>query len=107
MKPTNAQLKKFWRWCGFKHIGIDELGVFGQFPNHGVRLDLHLNLDNLFEYAVPKLGECEIDFVLIGTLYHCIIGVDKPNDKCKAYDYFSHDAAKALFWTIWKVINEA
>ncbi|MDD4876744.1 MAG: hypothetical protein PHQ86_06435 [Dehalococcoidales bacterium] len=115
-EPTKEQIKEFWRWCGFKHIGIDEMGVFGQFPNHGPGLDLHLNLNNLFEYAVPEVMERNQNFVDLQVRryiapahddllisYTCEIWSDNGQGSIIKQ---ANTPALALFWAIWGVIKK-
>jgi len=106
MIPTDKQIKKFWRWCGFKCIGIDEMGTFGQFPSHGLRLDLHLDLNNLFLYAVPKLHWISIEGgVSSYTARTDGLMADGAYAKTGSTQVNQKDPVLALFWAIWQVIE--
>lgn len=81
-KPTEAQIKEFWKWCGFKIERIpDETPFYVLYePNEkspkrrgeqyniwigryrGAQLEVEklypdIDLNNLFKYAVPKLED--------------------------------------------------
>ena len=73
----NDELKDFWEWCGFKWIQKKEDMIFGPIPQYHWNLIAHwqypdghnheelpaLTLDNLFKWAVPKLGFVEISIL--------------------------------------------
>jgi hypothetical protein len=96
MQSTEEQIKKFWEWCGLR-------------PD--ILLDKSLppiDLNNLFKWAVPKLHELgdkewieTIEFTWFGTVRCTLYPFDLPeiyvNDE---------DPALALFWAIWKVLDE-
>lgn len=66
MKPEEA--KEMWEWCGFTVRCPPEKDAYGRglwnYPN-GTWGDLELDLNNLFEYAVPKLQDKGIVIDLI------------------------------------------
>jgi len=122
-EPTQEQIKEFWEWCGLhKHIfeNVDytaelpywRCGLCGKrfwteayngkddLPNP---LDMDIDLNNLFQYAVPKLGN-EFDFVQLQPKpdgWLCIIRGLGFQYRAFYYD----DPALALFWAIWEVIH--
>jgi len=117
-QPTEEQLKKFWEWCGLErppksckernHMVVRKGGYPFCQP-------VELDLNNLFKYAVPKLGEWSIEFRLnLAELVECII--TKKVHHNDATDMLSchptwrivgegkdKDPALALFWAIYKV----
>lgn len=110
MKPTDEQIKKFWKWCGFRieeapslYTPMNEpLRYYKvlRFPDGEHNLDLQYPLidpNNLFKYAVPKLFTGQSKMERNGT--YLLL--------CKAMrDYTDgQNPALALFWAIWKVIE--
>lgn len=118
-KPTEAQIREFWEWCEFKYIDKkldehwvftpkgtdkrisvygdrwitpDELAVIGFLPQ--------INLDNLFEYAVPKVREILNESEQIVYPFHKFM-----LRWAYAIAISRKDPALALFWAIWKVIH--
>ena len=98
MNPTKEQW--FWEQCGFKDISYCSLGAVGQKwsgrresiwgkPYDWQYLDIDLN--NLFEYAVPKLSSYQRTEVLLPWAYEVIDIVVDP--------------ALALFWAIYKAFG--
>ena len=103
MKPTEEQIKKFWERCGFifektgqRHI--PELFEVYQwrYPDgeHYDKLP-PIDLNNLFEYAVPKTKT--YDYLIDWAIQTAHAYVDNRS---------GYDPALALFWAIWKVIND-
>ena len=102
-EPTNEQIKEFWEWCGFTYImNYDDPSVIeGSRSPTGERLNPPIDLNSLFEYAVPRV----------------CFGVDLemcPNDKWRAGIKLISDGIKyakgdtpalALFWAIYEVIK--
>jgi hypothetical protein len=104
MKPTEEQIKEFWEWCGFKpYKGI--CGYWIPPDNKAADILPELDLNNLFKYAVPKL----IKELPLGTLtLECFNG---GKWICEFTGYDGAEAedtnlSLALFWAIWKVIND-
>jgi hypothetical protein len=118
MKPKEEQIKKFWEWCGFKYSPLKCDCTICR-PKQWIAPDSSqykngewehselppIDLNNLFKYAVPKLlnGHCELN-----------TGMSYRKGKCLArvwygmYDYKEarhDDPALALFWAIYKVIE--
>ncbi len=90
LTPTSEQLKEINQWCGTEDInyyeGIEALGF-------------------LFKYAVPKLGDKE---------WYVELYYDKPiyvatiykQDGEKATVKRDEDPALALFWAIYKIMED-
>lgn len=87
MKPTDEQIKEFWEWCGLKVIqSADGYLMVKNAKGHTSWLDVDLN--NLFKYAVPKVGKNHMG------LFAFWIRQAVVEDK---------DPALALFWALWEV----
>ena len=118
MKPTIEQTEKFWEWCGFKQL--PKGNRFYHFEQTRKVMDWQapssetipylpsLDLNNLFKYAVPKL-------ITLG--YDCLISTSEDFYECEICDSRfppvkqaqlkqDKDPALALFWAIYKVIEE-
>lgn len=92
-EPTEAQVKKniiiankeLNKWCGTEdinyHDGIEALGF-------------------LFKYAVPRVREILGELALVKLL------IDWIRDFAITIGDKRKDPALALFWVIWKIINE-
>ena len=117
-EPTEAQIKKFWEWCGFKYhsYGFFEYedrdttieDPYWESPQgHRILSPPKLTLDNLFKYAVPKVNWLYLGKGIMGQ-YGCEVRI-YPNqgiDYTQGYsDYTYNDPALALFWAIWEVIE--
>ncbi len=130
-KPTDAQMKEFWEWYGWKvemchhkycayedknhsHIyppdkvgkqGID-YGAVNGYPK--------IDLNNLFKYAVPKLDICtRIEFHMnpVKGEREWVAVIQVPQWRGQELDYKSvswcdQDPALALFWALDKVRKE-
>ena len=82
-KPTKEEIKEFWELCGLKR------NKYGHWElNDGPYLDIQLDLNNLFKYAVPK----EIDYL---PTYRLLF------DKWLEWLEDLPDPALALFWALW------
>ena len=116
MKPTKEQVKKFWEWCGFQKIEnpLEMLLWIYLAPDKNYlslkgypEIDLdHLGL--IFKYAVPKLKILGYD-CLISTsedFYECEICDSRFPPVKQAQLKQDKDPALALFWAIYKVIEE-
>ena len=113
MKPTEEQIKKFWEWCGFTigdypepKVAPDEKAWYdpsGQFFC-GLHNMLPIDLNNLFKYAVPKLGDIDGFAVWESTDGWVWEIIDQMAEA--AAEGIDKDPALALFWAIWKVIDE-
>jgi len=117
-QPTKEQIEEFWLWCGWqlvpsggvaspKQLALNRPFIAGDFPK--------IDLNNLFEYAVPMLGfvSLRLHFKPYGT--HMIpsgfweaIVEDNPKDKIATMQYVERhkNPALALFWAIEKVRND-
>ncbi len=127
MQPTEQQIVEFWEWCGFvgrgrsytgnillvapdevdwfdecvKDVGKSSYGRMPEKDKHYSPLPIDLN--NLFEYAVPKAREYYkklSDSFLPQSYLHTITPllegwVDDLED--------GRDPARALFWALWEV----
>ena len=114
MKPTEEQIKKFWEKIADRVESFNEgrhyhfwFGgeVYEGEPTSFASGIPIIDLNNLFKYAVPKIAT--LDYYI--ELYH-----DKPTFVASIYrrdgEYETvvrnEDPALALFWAIWKVIDE-
>jgi len=98
-QPTEAQIKEFWEWCGFKWN--DRIELWND-PIHGLISSIlpHFDPNNLFKYAVPKLQSCTLSTIL-NDGYLCSANL---SGKWLGVRHES-DPALALFWAIWGVIH--
>jgi len=108
MKPTEVQIKKFWEWCGFAISGT-------RYYLPGITLRYivgqpEIDLNNLFKYAVPKLGLN--DRIKIGwspvageMLYTVEIIIWSQIGLNEHLMWTDKDPALALFWAIYKVME--
>jgi len=85
-EPTKEQVKRFWEWCGLRR------GKRG----------ININLNNLFEYAVPKLRYFSMHY---DSKLKFLVSVDGGEDIGVAVSE-NEIPALALFWGIWEVIDE-
>ena len=108
MNPTQEQAEKFWMWCGWRfRLSGSESGHYWQDPKGTARADLPaLSLNSLFKWAVPKV-RTNYDVVLetadhpkfLATVWE----IGEPNLSSEIVD---KDPALALFWAIYKVMEE-
>ena len=122
MEPTEEQIKKFWERWGFTFNGtywrhpkgyyfdsVDGAGFAGgEDISWYSRRPPHLDLSNLFEYAVPKLGKTLIGIDFIPPYrkqkeWLCNVELDKK--PLKSYRAIGDTPALALFWAIYKVME--
>jgi len=106
-EPTPEQIRELCEWCGWK-FDIEDGHIIWAYTPDGDHLDFceepALDLNNLFKYAVPKLGDSlEIELFKPNVNWFCqirsrttIIATSKGYHK---------DPALALFWAIWEVIH--
>ena len=114
-KPTEAQVKEFWEWCGFKlkedwrrrgfHYEATVKCPNWIYPDnphweYGESYLPRLDLNNLFKYAVPKL-ENDVAIKIFKGDYSWIVELWKDNIIARDHD---KDPATALFLAIEKVI---
>ncbi len=123
-KPTQEQIRELWEWCGFKIEWDSPYNksrcaiIFPDGSRHRLlseSLDVivdpikylpPMDLNNLFEYAVPKLGDkwaLRIIKYVDSPLFH----IELTYCTLKYGEIKTEDAnpALALFWAIWGVIH--
>ena len=107
MQPAEEQIKELWEWCGLREEVIDELHSLWHYPDGSHEIDMpYPDLNNLFEWAVPKLSsEATFDRVEISLpTSKTEFGV-KLVARHQTIVERDEDPALALFWAIWKVIH--
>lgn len=119
-EPTEAQIKKFWKWCGWYQT--DEIeGKAWRHPDfHDIRPKApgyacfvdhsytyyppSIDLNNLFKYAVPSKEipsfHLSYEYYLSGYIYRA-----KVCHKSGIWGEGQHktDPTLALFWALWQV----
>jgi hypothetical protein len=122
-QPTESEIEELWKWCGFKEVLSRELWQYEKYretnhwweaPSGRKFLELpELDLNNLFEYAVPKLQPEVIEFVPVtgvkeqfdyGQKWGCLL-ILKGWAVKKSVISNNPNPALVLFWAIWKVIH--
>lgn len=111
MEPTDEQVKELWEWCGLRVSG------HGQLSTPRVALDGKTyffetidtatpDLNNLFEYAVPKINE-EGYKIRAYQMANCYWFVELLNpDRIGAPPHRADKELKdALFWAIYKAMK--
>ena len=95
-EPTEQEWKEFCERCGIKEEKIDEFHSVWHYPEgtHEV-FEPQLDLNTLFEYAVPKLKTGHERTLLVMWMVKYI------QDWAMGKDL---DPAFSLFWTLRKVI---
>ena len=111
-RPTEAQVKEFWEWCGFKYQDQHPEGEsnwgFTTYPDghqenllkFSIKPHPSIDLNNLFKYAVPKLNG---KYKLVGTGGYHFANVWK--DTISYAEIRDTDPALTLFWAIWEAIK--
>ncbi len=103
-KLADEQIKEFWEWCGFEWF--EAMGVWRDYwlyPDDK-RIHEHFNLpridlNNLFEYAAPKLKAEVIKFVPFSNGgYGCVL---TPKGWKNDISTLEETPALALFWAIY------
>ena len=125
MKPTEEQIKEFWEWCGLVHIDnpisneaanaceamMIDRPVNGWYnPDYqkgtskliSLRDAPIIDLNNLFAYALQKLGDGLQQIILQPDISEWYCGLT-PSDKL--YEAGNKDPALTLFWEIWEVLK--
>jgi len=101
MDTTEEQIKEFWEYFGFNY----ERGRYSgwwRLDNETFAELPPIDLNNLFKWAVPKLGlPSYIKFTNLGNSWGASI-VNKLSP-----DIYDQDPAHALFWAIYKVLEVA
>ena len=105
--PTDEQIKEFWEWCGLEYR--QEPRTVCGYPSQEYRwcfgsrkLERYpvLDLNNLFEYAVPKLHAWTIGSCPDGDVCAVAVLSEGIRGEC-----CTKTPALALFWAIWEVIK--
>jgi len=99
-KPTEAQVKELWEWCGLTRFCSPEDDMYHRGiwnDKDGMRIDTPpIDLNNLFKYAkqviIERLGRSAWEGILLVWFKKMMLGEDPD---------------LALFWTIWEVIRSA
>ena len=114
-RPTQEQIERFWEWCGFKFQTLKELKP--QYRHEANRRWLYptgetgglppIDLNNLFRWAVPKLGYLELKFAPNKLLPSVKVeSIDSQPGADEPFYAQGETPALALFWAISKVINQ-
>jgi len=113
MKPTEEQVKKFWEHWGFYKEEYPEPDIKWLYrsPDHtyiSFRGYPPIDLNNLFKWAVPKLQDngYQIDIVCFEESGFSVAVFNVIHEEQDIYDANNRDPALALFWAIYKVIEE-
>lgn len=121
-EPTEAQVKEFWEWCGFSYTG--NYSRYWESPDTPpisfVNLP-HIDLNNLFKFAVPKVLEWHTiietySFKQNSKLYYSETGIWDRNESVLKGNRVGFAFAQSIeleeaeklsrFWAIWEVIDE-
>jgi hypothetical protein len=103
--------QKFWEWCGFTRYDRWTTNEQGwKAPNGDKFLDAPpIDLNNLFKYAVPKLGK-KTQIHLCANPVSATIFVPVDPDAlhiiCKQYRYDDYENKMELVTVLYKVICE-
>jgi len=113
-EPTEEQKKRLWEWCGFARYERQDphwkdMRWVLVYPDKSWSFDeenwLPIDLNNLFKWAVPKLDYAEISYDSaegIPQTYFATVVLEGKG--YTAGD--TTDPALALFWAIYKVMEE-
>ena len=112
--PTSEQIKKFWKRCGLyakKHPQFDWFMWYSPDKKYIGNEVPELDLNNLFQWAVPKLSWWRLtkseDLVgqicAVATLYG-VNELDKPHKAGKGASY-NTEPALALFWACYEALG--
>ncbi len=106
--PTQKQIKEFWEWCGFTvlpaNMWIEPKWVLEhQIGNYYGEKPPHIDLNNLFKYAVPKVKS-----LLRMTIRKIPTGYQWQIDRKPSYggEFVIGEGdteTLALFWALWQV----
>lgn len=110
-KPTQKQLKDVWQWCGVK-TKVTKIPIQGKKRTHMETICFPMDLNSLFQYAMPKLQKQWDLIELIWDVGAWDIHFEKYTLPAKHF-YLGkqigetfEDPALALFWAIYKVIEQ-
>jgi len=103
-EPTGTEIGKFWEWCGLKRgrRGINR-GYYARpgDSRHTIpEWELYIDLNNLFEYAVPSIP-WDVRFIQNPRGVELLDGEHTRVAVAQDEDY-----AIALFWAIWEGFND-
>lgn len=107
-QPTEAQIKEFWEWCGFSFMSHFEMWID---PSGTIVEMLPLiDLNSLFKYATPKLGNYQLDGVYTDGSHKFSFDQEATEFEDGIplnghYESYNKDPALALFWAIWEAID--
>lgn len=116
--PTEQQVERLWKWCGFKRLPQGKAGyhweqcakVMNWMPPgstetyHSMANLPIIDLENLFQWAVPKLPAYDgIEFWESTDGWVCHIVLDHAGTNETGID---KNPALALFWAIYKVFHD-
>ena len=113
MKPTEEQIKEFWERCGFESRMMPNYSADNSSCNYvwfnpegiGCYKLPPLDLNNLFEYAVPKVDTLvQMEFGRNTEGYFVVVGYA---DETNIFSVNDQDPALALFWALYPVLKEA
>lgn len=102
-QPTEEQIKELWEWCGFipfknrPKSGLPYSWDGWELPDSIFEVSKlpSIDLNNLFEYAVPRMEEIPLGkqrCILLGWMSEVVTNKVDP--------------ALALFWAIFNVLKE-
>ena len=105
-QPIDTQVREFWFKFGLRcdnvgwYVPINEVDAVPDYYIGGLSTP-DLDLNNLFKYAVPKLGELRLR--MLGQtkkrMFYCSVG-----GNILSHSYVEDkDPALALFWALWQV----
>ena len=108
MKPTEEQIRRFWKWCRCQlqcemPEGFDKLPSWSGLTPEGRLGFFLLDLSNIFRWAVPMLDKAKV-------ITNDAPGGDRFFNGEAEYSgrrgaCTDEDPALALFWAIYKVID--
>lgn len=117
MEPTDEQKREFWELCGltkFKNPIPGDESISAK-PSILYIEPPGIDLNNLFQYAVPKLDLCaEIHFTMspVKGEREITVSINVPSYgkyqsvSYKHYSWCDKDPALALFWAIYPILKE-
>ena len=121
MKPTEAQKREFWEWCGVKQKEVPTSIMSDRVWETKLEYP-PIDLNNLFKYAIKKFDgtyegyQIEITGVSLcpsDVGWWCEVTYNWTEDGVFDHgrvdtDFKTHyeDPALALFWAIWEVIHD-
>jgi len=108
-KPSESEIKDFWKWCGFttkkryEDLPRGRVVILDYVSPNGKTLDDYppIDLNNLFQYAIPQLvktvGKHEAYLLISGCLSkHMLLG-----------DSFEDELFWAVYWALDKVREDS